>query len=146
MQVVHLNPIYDLQLMEMFPDGLEAFERQVAAMVDGSHPRHRTISAIVEEPDYHARLLEYVRRYRKDRGAPALVRQQGALRRDVHAAAAERTFATLPGFLRYCRRLPPGWLANLDRRRHVERFPLEWAAAEPRTGASPEARASGPVA
>jgi hypothetical protein len=132
MQVVHLNPIYDLQLMEMFPGGLDEFERQVAAMVDGSHPRHRTISAIVEEPDYHARLLEYVRRYRRDRFAPPIRREQGELRNDPVAAAAERTFATLPGFLRYCRRLPPGLVANLRRLRRVERFPLEWAEPEPR--------------
>src|SRR6266704_5403426 len=48
MQVVHLNPVYDLQLIQMFPDGLEDFERQVAAMVAGTHPRARTIGAIVE--------------------------------------------------------------------------------------------------
>jgi hypothetical protein len=29
MQVVHLNPVYDLQLLEMFPDGLDELERQV---------------------------------------------------------------------------------------------------------------------
>jgi len=125
MQVVHLNPIYDLQLMEMFPGGLEELEQQVAAMVVGTHPRHRTISAIVEEPGYHLRLLDYVRRYRADRSAPAPVRAQGALRRDPAAAAAERTFATLPGFLRYCRRLPTGFGASLGRLRRVTRFPVE---------------------
>src|SRR5215831_439300 len=66
MQVVHLNPVYDLQLIQMFPDGLEDFERQVAAMVAGTHPRASTIGAIVEDPGYHARLLEYVRRFRRD--------------------------------------------------------------------------------
>jgi len=131
MQVVHLNPIYDLQLMEMFPGGLDEFERQVEAMVTGTHPRHRTISAIVEEADYHERLLAYVRAYRRDRRAPPLVRQQGALRRDPRAAAAERTFATLPGFLGYCRRLPPGWPAALLRLRRVSEFPLAFAEPEP---------------
>src|SRR5262245_33008103 len=38
MQVVHLNPVYDLQLIEMFDDGLEDFERQVEAMVRGTPP------------------------------------------------------------------------------------------------------------
>jgi len=130
MQVVHLNPIYDLQLMEMFPGGLEELERQVAAMVAGTHPRQRTISAIVEDPDYHARLLGYVRRYRADRTALPPVRQQGALRSDPAAAAAERTFATLPGFLRYCRRLPTGLAPSLRRLRGVDRFPVEWAEPE----------------
>jgi len=127
MQVVHLNPIYDLQLMEMFPGGLDELERQVEAMVEGTHPRRRTIAAIVEDPGYHARLLGYVRRYREDRTAPPPVRSQGALRSDPAAAAAERTFATLPGFLRYCRRLPTGLLANAARLRRVDRFPVAWA-------------------
>jgi hypothetical protein len=133
MQVVHLNPVYDLQLMEMFPGGLDELERQVEAMVAGTHPRQRTISAIVEEPGYHAALLDYVRRYRADRTAPPIVRQQGELRRDPVAAAAERTFATLPGFLRYCRRLPTGLLAGLARLRRVDRFPVEWAEPDPAT-------------
>lgn len=127
MQVVHLNPIYDLQLMEMFPGGLDAFEAQIEAMVAGTHPRHRTISAIVEDPGYHERLLGYVRRYREDPGAPPPVRSQGELRSDPVAAAAERTFATLPGFLRYCSRLPTGPVAAARRLRRVERFPVEWA-------------------
>jgi hypothetical protein len=42
MQVVHLNPVYDLQLIEMIDDGLEDFERQVAQMVAGTHPRARS--------------------------------------------------------------------------------------------------------
>jgi hypothetical protein len=131
MQVVHLNPVYDLQLMAMFPDGLEELERQVAAMVEGTHPRRRTVSAIVEEPGYHAALLDYVRRYRDDPQASPPVRTQGELRNDPHAAAAERTFATLPGFLRYCERLPPGVVANLRRLRTVERFPIAWSEAAP---------------
>jgi hypothetical protein len=129
MQVVHLNPIYDLQLIEMFDDGLEDFERQVAAMVDGTHPRARTIGAIVEDPGYHARLLEYVRRYRKDRDTPPLVRGEQTLRDDPTFSAAERTFATLPGFIGYCNRLPHGFATLARRLRTVKRFPVELAAA-----------------
>jgi len=127
MQVVHLNPVYDIELLEMFEDGLADLERQVAAMVAGTHPRHGTIAAIVEEPDYHARLLAYVRAYRRDRATPHLVRQAQTLRGDPVFAAAERTFATLPRFLRYCTRMPerPGPLLwRLARRRE---FPLELA-------------------
>jgi len=109
MQVVHLNPVYDLQLIQMFPDGLEDFERQVQAMVDGTHPRARTIGAIVEDPDYHARLLDYVRRFRSDPETPPPVRGEQTLRADPTFAAAERQFATLPGFIAYCNRLPSGF-------------------------------------
>lgn len=128
MQVVHFHPVYDLQLMEMWPDGLEDFERQVQQMVDGTHPRHATIGAIVEEPGYHERLLDYVRRYRKDPETPELVRQQDAPRDDPAFAAAERTFATLPGFVAYCNRLPRGGRALLRRLAAVKEFPLELAA------------------
>jgi hypothetical protein len=124
MQVVHLNPVYDLQLMQMFPDGLDDLERQVQAMVDGTHPRHRTIGAIVEDPDYHARLLEYVRRYRIDPATPPPVRQEQTLRSDPHFAAAERTFATLPGFIAYCHRLPTRFPALLRHLRGLKQFPL----------------------
>jgi hypothetical protein len=127
MQVVHLNPVYDLQLIQMFPDGLEDFERQVEAMVNGTHPRRRTIAAIVEDPDYHRRLLDYVRRFRQDPAAAPPVREEQTLRSDPVFAAAERTFATLPGFIEYCNKLPTGLAALLRRHRATKRFPVELA-------------------
>jgi hypothetical protein len=123
MQVVHLNPVYDLQLIQMFPDGLEDFERQVQAMVDGTHPRHRTINAVVEDPDYHRRLLDYVRRFRLDPHTHALVRQEQTLREDPSFRAAERQFATLPGFIEYCNRLPASARELLPRLWRVRAYP-----------------------
>jgi hypothetical protein len=128
MQVVHLNPVYDLQLIQMFPDGLEDFERQVEAMVNGTHPRHRTIQAIVEDPDYHRRLLDYVRRFRSDPATPPPVREEQTLRNDPVFAAAERTFATLPGFIEYCNKLPRRARTLLRRFRAVRTFPVELAS------------------
>jgi hypothetical protein len=128
MQVVHLNPVYDLELIQMFPDGLADFERQVVAMVDGRHPRQRTIAAIVEDPGYHARLLEYVRRYRADPNTAHLVRDEQTLRNDPHFAAAERTFARLPGFIAYCRKLPADLPSLARRLLTLKVFPLELAA------------------
>jgi hypothetical protein len=124
MQVVHLNPIYDLQLLQMFPDGLENLENQVSAMVDGSHPRHKTIGAIVEDPAYHARLLEYVRAYRADPETDQLVREDQSLRDDPRFAAAEKQFATLPGFIEYCNRLPTSALTLARRLRRLEHYPF----------------------
>ncbi|HTM23483.1 MAG TPA: hypothetical protein VL172_23330, partial [Kofleriaceae bacterium] len=74
MQVVHLDPIYDLQMLQMFADGLDQLEAQLQQMLDGSHPRQGSIGAIVEDPTYHARLLDYVRRYRRDPDTPRLAR------------------------------------------------------------------------
>jgi hypothetical protein len=125
MQVVHLNPIYDLQLIQMFDDGLEDFERQVEAMVRGTHPRQRSIAAIVEDAGYHARLLDYVRRFRADPSSRPPVREEQTLRDNPHFAAAERTFATLPGFIAYCNHLPIGITDLVRRWRSLDRFPLE---------------------
>lgn len=124
MQVVHLNPIYDLQILQAFPDGLEELESQVAAMVAGSHPRAGTIGAIVEDPSYHARLLEYVRSYRQNPETPHLTREEQTLRVDPHFAAAEKQFATLPSFLEYCGRLPRRLGGLVSRYRLVSEFPL----------------------
>ena len=130
MQVVHLNPIYDLQLLQALPDGLDELERQLEAMIAGTHPRRGTIGAIVEAPDYHAKLLDYVRRYRRDPATPPLVRQEQTLRADPRFAAAERTFATLPGFVEYCAALPDGFGALLRRFRTLREFPLAPDASE----------------
>jgi hypothetical protein len=97
-------------------------------MVAGTHPRQRTIGAIVEDPGYPARLQDYVRRYRRDPATPPLVREQQTLRGDPVFAAAERTFATLPGFLAYCDRLPPDFASLARRLRRTRAFPLELAA------------------
>ena len=133
MQVVHLNPVYDLQILQMFDDGLDELEAQVAAMVAGTHPRQATIGAIVEDPGYHARLLEFVRAYRAGTGAPPPVREQGALRNDPAFAAAERTFATLPGFITYAAALPAD-VASLARRfRSTSRFPVDDTTAKTMT-------------
>jgi hypothetical protein len=127
MQVVHLNPIYDVQLLDSYPGGLDELERQIEQMIDGTHPRRATIGAIVEDAGYHQRLLDYIRRYRVDPSTPEMPREQGDARADPHFAAAERTFATLPGFIRYACTLPTGAPALVRRLRRVRRFPLEQA-------------------
>jgi len=127
MQVVHLNPVYDLELLQMFPEGLDELESQVEQMVHGTHARASTIGAIVEDPAYHERLLGYVRSYRRDRSTPELVRES-TLRSDPSYAAAERKFASLPGFIDYCAGLPTGFGALYRRYRALERFPTEEAS------------------
>ena len=127
MQVVHLNPVYDLQLMDMFSDGIDEFERQVEAMIDGSHPRYSTISAIVEEDDYHIRLLEYVRNFRRLGADAAPPRRQQSIRDNPNFVAAEKTFATLPGFIEYCHHMPKSITSSLLRLFRVRQFPLELA-------------------
>jgi hypothetical protein len=126
MQVTHLNPIYDVQLLQCFPEGLDELERQLERMIAGTHPRQRTIGAIVEDAGYHRRLLDWVRSYRADPESIPPVREQ-ALRADPHFAAAERAFATLPGYLAYSATLPKGAFALWRRLRALDRFPIESA-------------------
>jgi hypothetical protein len=104
MQVVHANPRYDLQLLEAHEDGLAELETQIAAMLEGTHPRARSIGAIVEEPGYHARLLEYVRAHRRQPCAPPPLRDN--VERSPHFRELERTFGTLTGAMRYFATLP----------------------------------------
>lgn len=104
MQVVHANPAYDLQLLESHERGLEELERQVEEMLEGTHPRAASIGAIVEEPDYHARLLEYVRAYRASPDVEAPIRDNVA--KDPHWQRIERTFGTLPAAMAYFANLP----------------------------------------
>jgi hypothetical protein len=103
MQVVHANPRYDLELLESWDDGLARLEAELTSMLDGTHPRAASIGAIVEEPEYHARLLDYVRAYRRDHTAPAPLRENIA---SGKFAVEERIFGSLPSAFRYFARLP----------------------------------------
>lgn len=124
MQVVHLNPIYDVQLLCAFSDGLDELEGQLEQMLAGTHPRIRTIGSIVEDPEYHGRLLDYVRRYRVDPQTAQMPREEQTLRDDPHFAAAEAQFATLPGFVAYASALPRSARKLLWRLSRVDKFPI----------------------
>jgi hypothetical protein len=134
MQVVHANPVYDLELLQMWDDGLDELEAQIEAMLDGSHPRAASIGAIVEEPDYHANLLRFVRAFRKDPTIPPLLRSNVG----AHATWSdlERTFGALRTAMRYFRRLPERPGGALHHMLTVKAFPAELAepAASPPPG------------
>jgi hypothetical protein len=121
MQVVHANPVYDLQLLGMFADGLDQLELQLEQMLAGTHPRAAAIGAIVEEADYHARLLEFVRAWRRDPNIPPLLR--GNVEKSERYSAIEKTFGSLTGAMRYFRRLPTTWPAAVRHLVTVREFP-----------------------
>lgn len=123
MQVVHANPVYDLQLLMMYDDGLDALERELESMLDGSHPRAESIGAIVEEADYHARLLDYVRVFRRNPKTPPPLRSNIG----ESWSALERTFGSLSAAMRYFCRLPSGWLPALAHLQRVKQFPVSFA-------------------
>jgi len=124
MQVVHANPAYDLQLLESHEGGLEELERQVEQMIAGTHPRARSIGAVVEDPEYHQRLLGYVRDYIRDKDADAPKRDNVT---SARFALIERTFGTLPAAMRYFAKLPRSPLAATKHLLTVAELPLELA-------------------
>ena len=104
--MVHANPVYDLQLLDQFEDGLEEMEKQTQQMLDKIHPRYNSIMAITEDADYHVRLLEYVKKYRINPAERQMLRASGTAREDAYFLLAECMFGTLPSAFRYFNRLP----------------------------------------
>lgn len=128
MQVVHANPRYDLELLGMWDDGLADLQAQVESMLAGTHPRGESIGAIVEEPGYHARLLDYVKAFRSDPAAPAPIRDNVAA--GERWEDLERTFGSLRTAMRYFCKLPTDPLGAARHALTVREFPRE--LAEPR--------------
>lgn len=126
LQVVHANPHYDFQLLESFEDGLDELERQTQAVIDGTHPRTQSIRAIVEDPDYHPRLLEHIRQYRHDPHVDPLLRENVAKNPDLRRI--ERTFGTVPNAMRYFAKMPDSVLGGLRHLLEVRAFPRDKAA------------------
>lgn len=124
LQVVHADPAYDLSLLHMFDDGHDALEAQLRAMLDGTHPRASSIGAIVEDVDYHRRLLAHVRAWRRDPTVPPLKRRAGGARNDPDFVLAELVFARMDTAFAYGARLPDtvvGALRHLFTRRAIAR-------------------------
>ncbi len=129
MQVVHANPRYDFELLSMYEDGLEQLEKQIEMMLQGTHPRAASIGAVVEEPDYHARLLDYTRSFRKNPETAPPIRANVA--NNPHWVDIERTFGSLKTSMRYCCRLPKEPADALHHLMMVTSFPKQWAEPAP---------------
>lgn len=125
LQVVHANPHYDFQLLESFEDGLDELERQTQAVIDGSHPRAPSIRAIVEDPEYHHRLLEHIRQYRENPHVDPLLRENIA--KNPKLRRIERTFGTVPNAMRYFSKMPKTLRAGVSHLLNVTEFPQDKA-------------------
>ena len=129
LQVVHANPMYDLQLLEVHEDGLEALEQQTMSVIAGTHEKSRSLAATVEDAGYHARLLGFVRAYRRDPRALPPVRSNIA--GSARWAPIERTFGTLPAAVRYFTRMPTTLTGAASHLLLVRRFPMALAESPP---------------
>lgn len=123
MQVVHANPVYDLQMLDLFDDGIDQLERQIEQMLNGTHPRALSIGAIVEEPEYHAQLLDFVRRWRRDPEMVPLLRSN--IVANPKFVELEKTFGQLPTVMRYFTKLPRTVGGAVRHVRTVTAFPKE---------------------
>ncbi len=124
MQVVHANPHYDFQLLASFEDGLDEMERQIRTILDGTHPRAESIRAIVEDPEYHARLLDHLAEYRRNPNISPLRRENI----EGKFEEVERTFGTVPSAMRYFTRMPRTVRGGVRHLWRVRRFPKDVAA------------------
>jgi len=131
MQVTHHDPTYDLQLLEMYEDGIAELERQIEEVIAGTHPRTVTLRATNEEPDYLPQLLTIARAFRKDRTTHLLLRKGFFRIQTPEFLAAERTFSTLRGTLRYCGGLPKDPAKLLQHLLFENGMPLALATREP---------------
>lgn len=128
LQVVHANPLYDFELLQMFDDGLAELEDQTRAMIAGTHPRAASIGAIVEEPDYHARLLDFVVAYRADRRAIPPLRSNI----EEGFADAERFFGAMRTTMRYFAHMPTTVAGAIHHLRTVDALPYYEGIVEAR--------------
>lgn len=127
MQVVHANPCYDLQLLESHDSGLEELEKQILAVMAGNHPRAKSIGAVVEDPEYHQRLLEYTRQYMQTHDADAPLRDN--VQKNPHFRAIEQTFGTLPRAMTYFAKLPNDPVRAAWHLLHTRSFPHHLASS-----------------
>lgn len=121
MQVVHANPVYDLQLLALFDGGHDNLVSQLEQMIAGKHPRGASIGAIVEEADYHQRLLDFVRAWRRDPSIAPLLRSNVASKTEL--SSIERTFGSLTGAMRYFTKMPKTPVSGALHLLTTRRFP-----------------------
>lgn len=127
LEVVHANPVYDLQLLDQFDDGLDEMEKQTLQMIHKTHPRYSSISAIIEDEKYYPELYEYIQKYRKNPAAPQLIRASGDARKDDNFLLAETMFGTLPSAFRYFNRLPNDLRSLIKHAKTEKVFNLKYA-------------------
>ena len=124
MQVTHADPIYDLQLLAAIPEGLDELECQILQMLEGTHPRAESIGAIIEDPAYHALLLEHVREFRADPTSCQLLLRDNVESNPTFAEIAE-TFGDLPSAIGYFASLPSRPASALWRLLRTPSFPKQ---------------------
>ena len=66
LHVVHCSAGYDVDLLNMFPGGLDELERQLTLYLNDAHPRQNAIATLLERPDYPSLLLAALKLYRQN--------------------------------------------------------------------------------
>ena len=129
MQVTHADPIYDLQLLAAIPEGLEQLEQQLLELLAGTHPRTESIGAIIEDPNYHARLLEHTRDFQANPTSCQPLLRENVTNNPQFAEIAD-TFGDLPSAIGYFASLPARPLAALRRLVRTRSWPKQGLVRE----------------
>ncbi|PRP96197.1 hypothetical protein [Enhygromyxa salina] len=132
MQVTHADPIYDLQLLAAIDDGLVELESQLVQILDGTHPRAASIGAIIEDPEYHERLLAHVREFMLDPTRCKPMQRDNVVSNPFFAEIA-RTFGDLPSAIGYFASLPDRPLPALRRLLRTREFPRQSSRSRSQT-------------
>ncbi len=141
LQVTHADPIYDVQLLSIHPGGLDELERQIEQILAGTHPRSESIGAIIEDPGYHARLLEYVREFRVDPSCRRLLREN--IESNPEFVQVADTFGNLFTAIEYFASLPDRPWRAFVRLLKTHDFPVPALAQDRESAANDPSSASG---
>ena len=107
-EVVHASAGYDVALLFMWDDGITRLRDQLQQVVDGTHPRQARIEALLEHPDYPARLLQALDHYEADPAANWRVHTVPAPEGcDALFDWGIDTFGSPGRLFEYCHTLPP---------------------------------------
>jgi hypothetical protein len=107
LQTFHRHPVYDLVLLRAHEGGIEAMEKQAAAIMAGTHPHQRALTSLIEDGSYHARLVDEIAAFRADPHLAARAIPEHLLD-DPHLMLAMDQFKDIRGYTNYASRLSVG--------------------------------------
>lgn len=105
LQTFHRHPVYDFELLRMFEQGPEQLLTQLEQFAAGAHPLGHQFENLIEEPDYHSRLLDQARAFVANPDGVEPLPLNYPYQADPKLLMAMDQFTTLRGFLRYASRL-----------------------------------------
>ena len=102
LQVVHHNPLYDMELLNAREGGLDELERQLNQLDAGTHVHQESLSSLVEEADYWSKLRKQLADFRD---CPTQTRYPDLSGYEPDMGLAVDQFKDVRGYTNYASRL-----------------------------------------